>query len=160
MPKKNIDPEVIGPGNNGKNGNGQFITPMDIWDAEYNPPPSQSNISQIYHMPKPKEDLVGNFVRGVMKDQTQADALAVLGWMATDVGDESVMNLVGLKLASTVGIGGVGRAEALMGGIGVIAPDIYRVARNMPRKDNEKIDKPNRSSDFRDQENVRETRQS
>lgn len=139
--------------------NQPFGSPLEHWKKGWNAPPSQNNIAQIYNMPKPKDDLVGNFVRGVMKDQTQADALVVLGWMAEDVKDDSVMNLVGLKLASTVGIGGVGRAEALMGSVGIIAPDIYRVARNMPRKKDEQIVKPNRESDFRDHDNVRDVRQ-
>jgi len=134
-----------------KNMNRHDLTNIDNYEDPYDEMPWPNRVEKIYEIPA-KEDMAGVFVRGNFKNERQLNAAIRLYKRHIMFGDQTNQEVLRVKIAGMNAIGGVRSLEALFGAVGLIAPDMYRVARGMPKLKHGEEEKVMRGSDFRTQE--------
>lgn len=125
------------------------LTNPDNYEADYEFPYSDK-IQKIYEIPDIK-DMPGVFIRGIFKDKRELNAHLRLHYRHMKFGNILQEELLRCKIGGSAAIGGVGRAEAFQTAVNLIAPEIYRIARGMPKyKSKNDQDEPvHHSSEFR-----------
>jgi hypothetical protein len=123
-----------------RNGHHEYDGGFEFSDAQ-----AASKIAKIYELPDTK-DMAAVFLRGVFKSERQRTAAVRLAYKNIKFNDTNHQELLRLWVASTVGSQGLGRLDALFAAINLLAPDMYRVARGMPKAKDERV---HRGSDFR-----------
>lgn len=123
-----------------------FGNPLEHWKKDYPASPASSDISDIYELPD-----IDNFAeimeRGVFKTEDDIDYMAVCWYLDDMFGLEKGKEMLRIKIAGTIGVGGAGRLDAIFAKTRLFAPDSYRVMRKLPKNKDEKV---YRSSDFRE----------
>lgn len=125
-------------------GDDKFGNPKEHWEDSHDAP-SSNNVSQLYELPG-IDNMAAVIERGIFKSDDEADAIVLMAYLNDKYDDKKHQQLLRMKIARTIGQGGAGRVEALFGATNLVAPDMYRVARGMPKAKGEKV---HRSSDFR-----------
>ena len=123
------------------------LTNIDNYEKDYEIP-FEDRIKQIYSVPG-TDDMAGVFLRGIFKNDRQVNACLRLSYRHKKFGDNDHQELLRAKIAASAALGGVSRLDALFAAIGLIASDMYRVARGMPRLKKGEEEKITRGSDFR-----------
>jgi len=95
------------------------------------------------------DDMAGIFIRGIFKNEKQLNAALRLAKRHIKFKDEDNQEVLRIKIAGMAGIGGTARLEALFGSTNMIASDMYRVARGMPKLKDGKEEKVIHSNDYR-----------
>lgn len=130
------------------------LTNLDNYEADYDVT-GGGKIEKIYEIPDIK-DMAGVIARGIIKNERQLNAILRLSYRHQKFGDANHQELLRQKIIGTAAIGGVRSLDALFAANGLLAPDMYRVARNMPkykqRGETEKEEPVYRGSDFREHE--------
>ena len=142
---------------NSKDGN---RNPYDMTDTrnyeqDYEMPWSDK-IEKIYEVP-PIKDMAGVIARGIIKNDRQLNAMLRLAYRHEKFGDTRHQELLRMKVIGTAAIGGVARLEALFSATNLIASEMYRIARGMPKLKEGKEEKIHRGSDFRSEERPQES---
>jgi hypothetical protein len=128
---------------------GKFdLTNIDNYEDDYELPWS-SRIEKIYELPG-LEDMAGVVLRGIFKNERQLNAVLRLAYRHRKFGDTNHQELLRMKIAGTAAIGGVGRLDALFAATNLVASDMYRTARNMPKLKKGEQEQIHRGSDFRE----------
>ena len=127
------------------------LTNVDNYERDYEMPWSDK-IEKIYEVP-PITDMAGVMARGIIKNDRQLNAILRLAYRHMKFRDNKHQELLRMKVIGTAAIGGVARLEALFAGTNLIASEMYRVARGMPKLKEGKEEKVYRGSDFRSEEN-------
>lgn len=150
--QQNDDDEVIaggtGPQNRGNGHDAPGITSMDYWEKDFENMPFWTRIEKLLDLP-PIKDMAGVMIRSIVKNERQGNAILRLSYRHKKFKDNNHQEMLREKLGMTVGIGGVGRLDALFGVVNMVAPDMYRTARGMPRKEGPR-ENVKKSSDFRE----------
>lgn len=140
---------------NDGNGRNPFdMTDVRNYEADYELPWADK-IEKIYEMPDVK-NMPGVFIRGNIKNERQLNAMLRLAYRHDKFNDTKHQELLRMKIAGTAAIGGVARLESLFATTNMIASDMYRVARGMPKLKDGKEEKVYRGSDFRSEEKPQE----
>jgi hypothetical protein len=113
---------------------------------EYSDVNMANKIEKIYELPA-ISDMAGVFERAVFKDEKQRIAAVRLAYKNHKFRDDAHQEMLRMWVASLVGNQGLGRLDALFASINLLAPDMYRVARGMPKVKGE--EKVHRGSDLR-----------
>lgn len=140
--------EVVAGGNGNRNNDPKGITGMEHWEKDFDNMPFWDKIEKLLELPSTK-DMAGIIIRSIVKDDRQANAILRLSYRHKKFHDNTHQEMLREKLAMNVAMGGVGRIEAVFGGVNMIAPDMYRVARGMPKNDKPK-ENIQKNSDFRE----------
>ena len=140
--------------NGGGPGNPYDMTNIRNYEQDYEMTWSDK-IEKILAMPA-TNDMAGVFLRGIFKNDRQINAMLRLAYRHDKFGDTKHQELLRMKIAATAALGGVSRLEALFAGTNMIASDMYRVARNMPKLKDGKEEKVYRGSDFRSEDKPQE----
>lgn len=142
------DPDT--PRGNGHNPNqpsGVGITNPEYWERDFDQMSFLSKIEKILEFPG-IDDMAGATLRSVIKDDRQLNAIIRLYYRHRKFHDDDHQEMLRIKLAGLASMGGVARLEALFAATNLIAPDMYRTARGLPRaKSREDV---RRGSDFRE----------
>ncbi len=131
------------------------LTNLDNYEADYEIP-YDNRIEKIYELP-PIEDMPGVFLRGVFKNDNVANACLRLMYRHAKFNDVRHQQLLRAKIASTAAIGGVSRLDALFAAVNLLASDMYRAARGMPKLKKGEEEHVVRGSDFRREERPSES---
>ena len=123
------------------------LTNIDNYEGDYELPWA-NKIEKIYEVPG-VNDMAGVFTRGIFKNERTLNAHLKLMYRHKKFGLEDLQELLRTKVAGTAAIGGVRALEALFAAVNLIAPDMYRTARGMPKSKGNKEEKVVRGSDFR-----------
>lgn len=130
------------------------LTNLDNYERDYELS-GGSKVGQIYEIPEIK-DMAGILARGIIKNERQLNAILRLSYRHKKFKDDNHQELLRQKIIGTAAIGGVRSLDALFAANGLLAPDMYRVARGMPkykgRGEREREEPVYRGSDFREQE--------
>jgi hypothetical protein len=130
--------------------NNHDLTNIDNYEQDYEMPWSD-RVEKIYEIPE-KDDMAGVFIRGNFKNERQLNAAVRLYKRHVMFGDTVNQEVLRIKIAGTPAIGGVRSLEALFAATNLIAADMYRVARGMPKVKGDKEERVVRGSDFRETE--------
>ncbi|MDD5511752.1 MAG: hypothetical protein PHI12_13215 [Dehalococcoidales bacterium] len=107
-----------------------------------------NRIEKILEVPD-VEDMAQVIIRGNFRNERQLNAILRLSHRHEKFGQTKHQELLRQKIAGTAALGGLSRVEGLFAAIGLLASDIYRAAKGLPKV---KEDKVYRGSDFRTQE--------
>lgn len=111
-----------------------------------------NDIEKVMTVPE-IDDMPGLAIRSVFKNERQLNASARLVYRHWKFGDIEHQKLMRYKLAGMAAIGGVSRLEQLMTAVKLLASDMYRAARGMPKHNGKNgEERVIRGSDFREQE--------
>lgn len=110
-------------------------------------------IKELYDFPD-EDDMGPVFLHGKFKDRKQAIAAARLSYRFDKFGDKKHQKFLRNTVAALTAIGGVPRMDAVQGGTGLLAPDLYRTVLGLPGRGKKAGDERvyGRGADFR-QEN-------
>lgn len=107
-----------------------------------------SRIEKVYEIPD-IADMPGVFLRGIIKNERSLNAMLRLAYRHQKFGDTNHQELLRMKIAGTAAIGGVARLDALFAATDLVASDMYRAARNLPKLKKQEKEEIHRGSDFR-----------
>ena len=111
------------------------ITNPDKWADDFTDLPFYTIVEKLLEV---SEKFAEMLTRASLVNERQANAIIVLADRFDKYNDTRHMKMLVNKLASTIGMGGVGRLEALFGVSRLLAPDMYRVAKGLPRNKDRK----------------------
>lgn len=126
------------------------LTNIDNYEPDYEMPWAD-RIEKIYEVPA-IDNMAGVFIRGIFGNERKLNAHLRLMYRHKKFGDNDHQEMLRCKIAGSAGVGGVGRLDALFAAIGMLAPEMYRTARNLPlpkRGKREEQEQVVRGSDFR-----------
>ncbi len=127
------------------------LTDPANWEGDYPDGNFGNNVEKLYELPD-TDDMAGVFLRGIFKNERSLNAHLRLMYRHSKFGDKDHQDLLRAKVAGSAAINGVSRLDALFAAVNLLASDMYRVARGMPKlKGNEK-ERIVRGSDFRNEE--------
>lgn len=130
------------------------LTNIDNYEDDYDIT-GGGKIQKIYEIPD-ISDMAGVLARGIIKNDRQLNAILRLSYRHNKFGDKSHQEMLRQKIIGTAAIGGVRSLDALFAANGLLAPDMYRVARGMPKfkqqGKREEEEPVYRGSDFREHE--------
>lgn len=130
------------------------LTNLDNYETDYEMS-WNDKIEKIYEIPD-TSNMAGVFLRGIFKNERQLNAHLRLMYRHKKFKDDEHQELLRCKIAGSAGIGGVGRLDALFAAVNLIAPDMYRTARGLPKLKKGEKEEIHRGSDFRVQEKPQE----
>lgn len=110
-----------------------------------------NNIEKLYELPG-IDDMAGVILRGNFKNDRQLNAVLRLMYRHQKFADTKHQEMLRAKIAGTAAIGGVSRLEALFGGTNLVASDMYRAARGLPKLRKNDQERIVRGSDFRERD--------
>lgn len=122
------------------------LTNIDNYERDYEMPWADK-VEKIYEIPQ-KEDMAGVFLRGIFKNERTLNAHLRLAYRHTKFDDKDHQELLRAKIAGSAAINGVSRLDALFAAVNMLASDMYRVARDMPKLRKGEQERVYRSSDF------------
>jgi hypothetical protein len=118
--------------------------------ADYNLEASfASKIEKIMEVPDTK-DMAAVFIRGNFKNERQLNAMLRLSYRHIKFKQPNHQELLRQKIAGTAAIKGLARVEGLSAAVNMIAPDLWRAVKDMPKVKDEKVIRG--GSDFRNTE--------
>lgn len=120
---------------------------QEWWQRQMNQFGQQDRTKQIYEMPS-IEDMAGIAARTVFKNEKQKRAFVRLAYKNAKFKDSEHQNMLRNWAAANIAENGVARLEALFAATNLLAPDMYRTAKGMPR-DKDRTENVKRGSDFR-----------
>lgn len=134
------------------------LTNPDNYEADYPDGDFRDNVGKLLETPD-AEHMAGVFVRGNFRSERQLNAAIRLYRRHVKFNDSEHQMMLICKIFGGAALNGVSRLEALFGATNLIASDMYRVARGMPKRgkgEEEKILKggDGRGSDFRHSEKL------
>lgn len=122
---------------NGNNDQGQRgaigITNPEYWEKDFEGLPWWSKIEKIMEFPA-KDDMAGVMARSVFKSDRQRIAAVRLAYRHKKFNDNDHQEMLRMYMASTVGMRGLGRLDQLFAATNLLAPEMYRIAADMPAK--------------------------
>jgi len=118
------------------------------WEADYPDGDWGNNIEKLYEVP-PIDDMAGVFLRGIFKNERSLNAHLRLMYRHQKYGDKEHQELLRAKIAGSAAINGVSRLDALFAAVNLLASDMYRAARGMPKVKRGEEERIVRGSDFR-----------
>ncbi len=124
------------------------LTDPANYEGDYPDGDFKNNIEKIYEVPG-IEDMAGVVIRGIFKSERQLNAIIRLSYRHRKYNDVAHQEMLREKIAGSAAINGVGRLDALQAGVNLLAPDMYRVARDMPKLRKGERETVVRGSDFR-----------
>lgn len=124
------------------------ITDPAYWEKDFENMPWYNKIEKILEIPS-REDMAGVMARAVFKTDRQRIAAVRLAYRHKKFKDNNHQEMLRMWLASTIGMRGLGRLDGLFAATNLIAPDMYRIAMDMPRKRGQ--EQIQRGSDFREE---------
>ncbi len=129
------------------------LTDPANWEGDYPDGSFGNNVEKLYEVPK-IEDMAGVFLRGIFKNERALNAHLRLMYRHRKLGDIEHQELLRAKIAGSAAINGVSRLDALFAAVNLLASDMYRTARGMPkaRKGEEERIVSGRGGDFRREE--------
>lgn len=125
------------------------ITNPEYWEKDFENMSWFSKVEKILELPN-AEDIAGVILRSVIRTERQRVAIVRLAYRHRKFHDTNHQEMLRYYLASSVGMAGLGRLDQLFAAINLLAPDMYRVAMNMPNRKNDQ-EKVLRGSDFREE---------
>ena len=137
-----------------KSGNPYDLTNPGNYERDYEMPWSD-RVQKLYEIPN-IEDMAEVIIRGNLVNERRANAILRLSRRHKKFGLDDHQEMLRQKIASTAAIGGVRSLEVLFAVTNLVASDMYRVARNMPKLPKGQEEKVIRGSDFRQQEKPQE----
>lgn len=153
--------------NNGKKTTNPFLNPQykrydltnpDNYEGDYPDGDFRNNVEKIYELPA-ADDMPGVFLRGIFKTERQVNACLRLMYRHKKFGDIDHQELLRAKVAATAAMNGISRLDALFAAVNLLASDMYRTARGMPRLKKGEEERVIRGSDFRREERPQEPSQ-
>lgn len=126
------------------------LTNLDNYEGDYEMPWADK-VEKIYEMPEIK-DMAGVFLRGIFKNERSLNAHLRLMYRHAKFADTKHQELLRAKVAGSAAINGVSRLDALFAAVNMLASDMYRTARGMPRLKRGEEERIVRGSDFRNEE--------
>lgn len=129
------------------------LTDVKNYRSEYPIGDFDNDIEKVMEIPDVK-DMAGVFIRGNFRNERQLNAAVRLYHRHKKFADTDHQELLRVKIAGMAAIGGVSRLEQLFTAVKLLASDMYRTARGMPKHNgkNGQEERVIRGSDFRDQE--------
>lgn len=124
------------------------LTDPANWEGDYPDGDWGNNVEKLYEVPG-IEDMAGVFLRGIFKNERSLNAHLRLAYRHIKYKDTNHQELLRTKIAGSAAINGVSRLDALFAAVNLLASDMYRAARGMPKTKKGEEDKVIRSSDFR-----------
>lgn len=110
-----------------------------------------NNVEKLYEVPD-IDDMAGVFLRGIFKNERSLNAHLRLMYRHKKFGDTEHQELLRAKIAGSAAINGVSRLDALFAAVNLLASDMYRAARGMPKVKKGEEERIIRGSDFRDRD--------
>ena len=140
---------VIGkkPKNRGNGHDPVGVANPEYWEKDFDDLPWYNKIEKILEVPS-IQDMAGVMARSVFKTDRQRIAAVRLAYRHKKFADNNHQEMLRMWLASTIGRNGLGRLDGLFAATNLIAPDMYRIAMDMPRKKGQ--EQIQRGSDFRE----------
>lgn len=123
------------------------LTNVDNYEPDYEMPWADK-VEKIYEIPEIK-DMAGVFLRGIFKNDRSLNAHLRLMYRHKKFGDTDHQELLRAKVAGSAAINGVSRLDALFAAVNMLASDMYRAARGMPKRKKGEDETIARGSDFR-----------
>jgi hypothetical protein len=108
-----------------------------------------SKIEEIFKIPD-TNDMAALIIRGNFKNDRQLNAILRLSYRHMKFNDKTHQDLLRQKIAGTAAIHGLARVEGLSAAVNMIAPDLWRAVKDMPKAKDEKVMRG--GSDFRSQD--------
>lgn len=127
------------------------LTNPDNYEQDYPFGDFGNNVQKLYDVPD-VTDMAGVFLRGIIKNDRQLNAMLRLSYRHRKFGDVEHQELLRAKIAGTAAINGVSRLDALFAAVNLLASDMYRTARGMPKLPKGQEERVVRGSDFRKEE--------
>lgn len=124
------------------------LTSPDTFEQGYPAGDFRNNIEKIYDLPG-TEDMAGVFLRGVIKNERQRNAMVRLFYRHKKFNDQNHQEMLRVMIAATAGMNGLARIEALEAGTNLLALDVHRLAAGLPQLKKGETDHVVRGSDFR-----------
>lgn len=121
------------------------------WEMDYPDGDFGNNVEKLYNVPD-IDDMAGVFLRGIFKNERSLNAHLRLMYRHAKFNDTSHQELLRAKIAGSAAINGVSRLDALFAAVNLLASDMYRTARGMPRVKKGEEERVIRGSDFRREE--------
>lgn len=123
------------------------LTQKENWEGDYPDGDFGNNIQKLYEVPD-IADMAGVFLRGVFKNERSLNAHLRLMYRHRKFGDIEHQELLRAKIAGSAAIAGLSRLDAVQAAVNVLAPDLYRIARGLPKAKKDEQDRVIRGSDF------------
>ncbi len=133
--------------NNGRKDIG--LANMEHWEKDFEDLPWWNKVEEVLKIP-PITDMAGVFARTNFKNDRERVAAVRLFYRNKKFNDEAHQEMLRVELASRLGMGGLGNLHGLFAATNLIAPDMERAARGMPKAKNGE-EKVHRGSDFREE---------
>ncbi|MBA7613517.1 hypothetical protein ES703_20768 [subsurface metagenome] len=124
------------------------LTDLANYEDDYPMEGFGNNVEKLYELPG-IEDMPGVFLRGIFKNERSLNAHLRLMYRHKKFKDTEHQELLRAKIAGSAAIGGVSRLDALFAAVNLIASDMYRAARGMPKAKKGEEEKIVRGSDYR-----------
>lgn len=124
------------------------LTDPNNWESGYPDSDFSNNVKQLLDVPG-TDDMAGVFIRGIFKNEAQANACLRLMYRHKKFGDSDHQEMLRCKIASSAAINGVSRLDALFGAVNLLASDMYRTARGMTQLKKGQQENIVKGSDFR-----------
>lgn len=147
-------PGVISGGNENKRSNngdreGIGLANMGYWEKDFDEMSWYNKVEEVLKIP-PISDMAGVFSRTNFKNDRERVAAVRLFYRNKKFHDDNHQEMLRADLASRLGIGGLGNLHGLFAATNLIAPDMERAARGLPKTKNGE-EKVHRGSDFREE---------
>lgn len=126
------------------------LTNIDNYEPDYEMS-WENKIEKIYEIPG-IDNMAGAFLRGIFKNERSLNAHLRLMYRHRKFGDTEHQELLRAKIAGSAAINGVSRLDALFAAVNLLASDMYRAARGMPKLKRNEEERVVRGSDFRREE--------
>ncbi len=110
-----------------------------------------NNVEKLYEIPE-IDDMAGVFLRGIFKTERSLNAHLRLMYRHRKFGDTEHQELLRAKIAGSAAINGVSRLDALFAAVNLLASDMYRAARGMPKVKKGEEERIVRGSDYRQEQ--------
>lgn len=123
------------------------LTNLDNYEPDYEMPWADK-VEKIYEIPDIK-DMAGVFLRGIFKNERSLNAHLRLMYRHAKFTDTEHQELLRAKIAGSAAINGVSRLDALFAAVNMLASDMYRAARGLPKLKKGEEERVVRNSDFR-----------
>ncbi len=125
------------------------LTNPDNYEGDYPEGGGRNNVKDLYEVPG-IEDMANVFIRGNFKNERQLNAALRLYYRHKKFSDTTHQEMLRCKVAGSSAIGGASRVEALFGATCLVASDMYRVVKGLPKAKHGEQDRVIKGSDFRD----------
>lgn len=124
------------------------LTNLDNYEQDYELP-WYDRVEKIYELPD-INDMAAVILRSNLKvkDERRANAMIRLAYRHIKFGLKGKQELLRMKCAATAAEGGAARLDALFAAVNLIAPDMYRASRGLPKHKDGKNEDIRKASDF------------